>query len=328
MIQPSTAAPAGELGAMVRSRLAGLRPGLGPRLAADLSARGAATLGRHEWRALAESLLDLLTEAVAHGRVDVESGRRDQLISLATGAALGHRQLLDSVLAAETAVIDELARDERAGAVSGAWSGVVNLVRRSSFEVVASITRLAEDRNPGEGVSDPVTSLLLRPVFDAALDREVSRGERRGTSVSVILFALDTLETIAREEGPGVADRVLERMGVLVQRFFRRCDWVARYDRDMLAALLPDTPPGVADDLARRVVEAAEQRLSQPDRTSDTRRALDLRAAVVVADPVGRGLAPRLFLTTGEAALRQLGPGGQRVARIDLATVTGEGRSS
>ena len=83
-----------------------------------------------------------------------------------------------------------------------------------------------------------------------ALEQEIERALRHQHALALLLFDIDDLSHINRDQGWGVGDRILERMGILARRFFRMHDWVARHADDAIAVLLPETTVDQAAVLA------------------------------------------------------------------------------
>src|SRR5436189_188650 len=87
-------------------------------------------------------------------------------------------------------------------------------------------------------IVDPLTTLYTRVMLEAVLAKEVERAGRFGDLLSLILFDVDRLSAINEEHGYGVGDRILERLGILIRKYFRQYDWVARHSDDSIAVLL------------------------------------------------------------------------------------------
>jgi diguanylate cyclase (GGDEF)-like protein len=219
----------------------------------------------------------------------------------------------------ERTALDELALDDSIGATSEAWPLVAQLVRRASFDLLGAYTQRAQ-LEPGDlAITDRLTTLFTRPLFEAVLAKEVVRAGRFGYPISLILFDVDHLSQINRDHGYGVGDRILERLGILIHSFFRHHDWVARYSDDAVAVLLPNTEAANATELAQRVVSTVETRLRTIDHRNGTPVPVTLSAAVVnVTVAVGDVIDPERYLADAEAAVdRAKQQGRNRVVRVD-----------
>jgi diguanylate cyclase (GGDEF)-like protein len=156
-------------------------------------------------------------------------------------------------------------------------------------------------------------------MFDAVLAKEVERAGRYGSSLSLILFDVDRLAVINRDHGYGVGDRILERIGILIRKYFRQHDWVARHSEDAIAVLLMRTEAVNATELAERVRATVEERLGFTDHRNDQVVQVTVSAAVMNIDvAVGDVIDPERLMADAEAAVeraKQLGR--NRVERVD-----------
>jgi diguanylate cyclase (GGDEF)-like protein len=157
-------------------------------------------------------------------------------------------------------------------------------------------------------------------VFLLALEQEIERALRHHHSISMVLFDIDDLAQINREQGWGVGDRVLERMGILARRFFRTHDWVARHGEDAIVVLLPETTLDQAAVLAARFRETVQQRLVQQDHKTETTTIVTVSAAAVGTELVHAEIDAASVIAEAEAAvLRARFYGGKnRIERVAL----------
>jgi diguanylate cyclase (GGDEF)-like protein len=292
----------GSLVADLATQLVDLRPALDPR----------------SWKRAAEQIIDLLTLALERGDLDTRSPSLNELRHLALDI-VGVGPMFEAVYLAERTVLDELALHERLGATSEPWALVAQLVRRGSFRVLGSLTERMGAGPPSGLVRDPLTTLLVRPVFELALAQEVSRADRFRQALSLILLDVDNLSAINAEHGYGVGDRMLERMGILVRRFFRQHDWVARHAEDSIVALLPQTSLDDATELANRVRRMVQDRLVSVDHNTGAPVRVTISAAAVGTDVVETELDPYYVMAEAEDAVRRAKvSGGNRVERVPL----------
>ncbi|MGB5294800.1 MAG: sigma 54-interacting transcriptional regulator, partial [Thermoanaerobaculia bacterium] len=102
-------------------------------------------------------------------------------------------------------------------------------------------------------LKDPLTGLADRREFQAVLSRELqeAQSERRPLSLLMInpdeFFAVN--EQIGRDEGDRCVREISDRLRVTL----RSEDLIARYGGVIFAAILPDTPPSAAHEIAVRL---------------------------------------------------------------------------
>jgi diguanylate cyclase (GGDEF)-like protein/excisionase family DNA binding protein len=266
----------------------------------------------------ARRLVQTVIAAVEQGELSGQSPDLQRLEALSP-ETLTPRQLFEAIYRTERTVLDELALDEGLGAVSDAWPLVAELVRRASVEIFAALSeRPAADQTPA-AVRDPLTTLVIRPVFELALEQEAERAHRYESALSLLLFDVDGLSHINLKHGFGVGDRLLERLGILARRFFRTYDWIARHGDDSIAVLLPQTPLDAAASLAHDFRLTMQQRLILVEHQSGTRAEMTLSAAAVGTDRVQSEIAPGYIIGEAEAALvRAKMNGRNRTERVAL----------
>src|SRR3954465_5370247 len=251
---------------------------------ADAIARVGDVLDADGWRGCAELLLRLFAPSVDAGSLDAQSATMRDLAPYAP--PLNTRQLLNCVHQTERIILDELALDSRLGATSEPWGIVGHAICRATLEIPGAHAEQIALRSGAASVRDPLTTLITSPVFVLALSHEIERALRHQHALAPLLFDIDDLARINREQGWGVGDRILERMGILARRFFRTHDWVARYGDDAIAVLLPETTVDQAAVLAVRFREMVQDRLIQQDHKTDTMTAVTVSAAAVGTDLV------------------------------------------
>jgi diguanylate cyclase (GGDEF)-like protein len=169
-------------------------------------------------------------------------------------------------------------------------------------------------------VRDRLTTLYTRAMMDAVLGTVLQRAERSRSPVALLVFDVDMLSEINESYGYGVGDRVLERMGIQMRKYFRQEDWVFRHADDSIAVLMAETNADDAAALARHVLGMVEERLGFRDHRTESRVQVSVSAAVVAAQHLEGALVdPERMIFEAEAALaraRQAGRGS--IERIEI----------
>jgi diguanylate cyclase (GGDEF)-like protein len=105
---------------------------------------------------------------------------------------------------------------------------------------------------------DPITQLLSRRALDEFLGREVSRANRRGTALTLLMVNIKNLEVIKRRLGDTQGDGLLADIAQVVKDNFRGCDLVFRYSDQEFLVLLPDTTEPQAECALTRLLRTVD----------------------------------------------------------------------
>jgi diguanylate cyclase (GGDEF)-like protein len=317
---------AGKLHDELRHQMAGTLIDQADIITADTVAifpySGSEEFDREYCHRIGQLLTQLFAVAIRDGHVDARGSFVTDLYRVAAERSLSVERLFTFAYLTERTMLDELALSEALGATSEPWPIVAQLVRRASFDVLAAWTERAQ-LEPGTGatITDRLTTLYSRALFDEVLAKEVDKAGRFGHGMSIILFDVDRLSAINEDFGYGVGDKVLERLGILMRTYFRQHDWVARYSEDAFIVLLAQTDPERAVELAERVRHTVEDRLWFTDHRTDRQVPVTVSAAVVnVPVAVGDVIDPERLLSIGESAVERAKQSGRnRVETVDGA---------
>ena len=113
-----------------------------------------------------------------------------------------------------------------------------------------------------DSVTDPLTGLANRRVFERRLEEEVSRARRYGHPLTLVLMDIDHFKRYNDVYGHRAGDEVLRHLGWLIGQEIREPDVVSRYGGEEFALLLPETD--IAG--ARRLVERLRRRITNDAR--------------------------------------------------------------
>jgi diguanylate cyclase (GGDEF)-like protein len=108
--------------------------------------------------------------------------------------------------------------------------------------------------------TDGLTELPNRRHFEEALDSEISRAERFGGSLALILADLDDFKQVNDRYGHQAGDDVLQTFADILRATVREIDLPARYGGEEFAVLLPQTDLEGAHRLAERLCKALAAR--------------------------------------------------------------------
>lgn len=110
---------------------------------------------------------------------------------------------------------------------------------------------------------DTLTHLPNRSLFWERLDAAISRADRLGKSVCLVLVDLRGFSKINEESGRTVGDKILVEAARRIQAAARSSDLVCRLGSDEYAVLLEDLDPERAIDAANRLSIAMTRQFSE-----------------------------------------------------------------
>jgi diguanylate cyclase (GGDEF)-like protein len=154
--------------------------------------------------------------------------------------------------------------------------------------------RAGEAREHELARADPLTGLGNRRAFDEALEHEIARSRRAGSTVSVLLLDVDRLKAVNDRWGHVEGDRCLVDVARAIAGAVRAGDRCFRWGGDEFAVLLPDTDLEGTVNVAEFLSAAVRQSC---------------------VDPVGSPLS----ISIGPAEAETRRGAAQLVARADMA---------
>lgn len=117
-----------------------------------------------------------------------------------------------------------------------------------------------EQRIFSAALHDGLTGAFNRAAFDRELRSEVSRANRHGTPLALVLFDLDHFKQVNDQHGHTAGDTVLREFVQRLQAIIRSEDYLARFGGEEFAVICAHTTTDEARTLAQRalaVVSAA-----------------------------------------------------------------------
>jgi diguanylate cyclase (GGDEF)-like protein len=130
-------------------------------------------------------------------------------------------------------------------------AGFVQMVVALTLSTTHDVQRVAALEH--ETITDALTGLRNRRFLDLRLAEEMSRAERYGTPVSVLLLDIDHFKSVNDTCGHAVGDKVLVEVARILHETVRKTDLAARYGGEEMAVIAPQTPLATAVMLAERV---------------------------------------------------------------------------
>ncbi|NPV75713.1 MAG: PAS domain S-box protein [Anaerolineae bacterium] len=106
-----------------------------------------------------------------------------------------------------------------------------------------------------QSIRDPLTELYNRRYLLETMMRELSRANRRKTSIGVMMMDIDHFKIFNDSYGHDVGDHLLQSLGIYLLRNIRGEDVACRYGGEEFVLVLPDTN---LKDLMRRANELRE----------------------------------------------------------------------
>jgi diguanylate cyclase (GGDEF)-like protein len=107
---------------------------------------------------------------------------------------------------------------------------------------VAVKQQIRADKFYSLAILDPLTGLYNRRFGEERLQEEMSRAERNGDALAVIVLDLDNFKEINDEFGHAAGDLVLKEFSRRLKRGIRACDVPVRIGGDEFLVVLPECP--------------------------------------------------------------------------------------
>lgn len=125
----------------------------------------------------------------------------------------------------------------------------------SAYQIEQLNTQLqqANDRLEHLVHTDALTQLWNRYHMEQALDEELSRAQRHGHPLSVIIFDVDNFKGVNDQHGHEVGDTVLKGIASALKDMMRKSDALGRWGGEEFLVIAPETAVADAEDLAERL---------------------------------------------------------------------------
>lgn len=152
--------------------------------------------------------------------------------------------------------------------------GVVGLVGKAGAEFperqrklmerflsqAAALVELAlmKEFEEANAVHDGLTGLHNRRYFDERLVKEMKRGQREGTPLSLLILDVDRFKRVNDTHGHLAGDLVLQALARVVEASVRDMDVVCRFGGEEFAVILPNCPTSDLLQAGERIRQAVE----------------------------------------------------------------------
>lgn len=184
--------------------------------------------------------------ALRRGRLNVVEGASAGVACKHTHAAFAERVHLCAPLLAQSEVLGIFHLVGRQ-AHTALTPSTVQLVGSLAEHLALSLSnlRLRESLRQ-QSIRDPLTRLYNRRYLEESLAREVSRAERSGKPIGVIMADIDHFKKFNDTYGHEAGDEVLRAVAAVLKTHARASDIACRYGGEELTLILPEATLGVA----------------------------------------------------------------------------------
>ncbi len=148
---------------------------------------------------------------------------------------------------------------------------------------------------------DGLTGLANRRYFDFYLTQELMRAKRSGAPLSVMLCDVDFFKAFNDNYGHLAGDETLRKVAKALTGICKRPgDLVARFGGEEFAFVMPDTPAGGAEQVARNILEAVAS-LQIPHSYSKAAPHVTISVGYISTQPAQEVTSESLLLHADEA---------------------------
>jgi diguanylate cyclase (GGDEF)-like protein len=113
-----------------------------------------------------------------------------------------------------------------------------------------------------QSIRDSLTGLFNRRYLEGAVEREISRLERRGLELGIIMLDVDHFKSFNDIYGHATGDAVLRALGAYLQKSIREEDIACRYGGEEFVLILPEASLEVTYERAEKIREGVKNKVS------------------------------------------------------------------
>lgn len=183
------------------------------------------------------------------------------------------------------------------GALVGETQGVVTQLKAATQGMAEHTARMAEQleassRQVGalkaaleaikvESLTDGLTGLANRRMFDETLARRMRDATEAGSDLCVVLFDVDRFGSLVENWGQNLGDQVLRYVGAVLGSHAQGDVLATRWGADDFALIMPRTNLSLAEGLAARAGRAVKSKRLSLKSTGDAISEITVSAGVV-----------------------------------------------
>lgn len=128
----------------------------------------------------------------------------------------------------------------------------------NEMEKLAEVAQQAIEEQRKKAMHDALTGLPNREAYDQRLEQEVSRLQRYGNKLSLMVCDIDLFKRINDNYGHLAGDKVLKIIAKSLQVNLRDSDFIARFGGEEFVALMPETSREEAKIVAEKLRQKIE----------------------------------------------------------------------
>ncbi|MEZ5529412.1 MAG: GGDEF domain-containing protein [Porticoccaceae bacterium] len=117
---------------------------------------------------------------------------------------------------------------------------------------------------------DSLTGIMNRSAMEELLAKEVTRAQRHGHELSIIVVDIDNFKKINDEKGHIVGDLVLKQVSQHIKNQLRNSDLLFRYGGDEFIAILPNTGYTGALHVSNQISDTPQAVATRPNPATPT----------------------------------------------------------
>lgn len=177
-----------------------------------------------------------------------------------------------------------------------------------------------EERLRKEAVTDPLTGVTNRRMFEYKLQKHIDCSINKGNFFSIVYFDIDSFKSLNDTHGHLVGDKGLCHLSQICKKLLRQNDILARLGGDEFALILPETDKKSARSIAERIRETIAN-----TRFEMNGRKYSMTISAGIATNEGQLTTPARITEAADVALYEAKQRGRNMV-ISLSGCSFEGR--